>query len=228
MVYEERTDYLKKLFKNLLPLILIGSIPFSNLFYWTLNNTQRGVYDLTTDLDRSLPLIKIFIIPYMSLWFYLAICFVYLCFKNRKVYYKIMITLVLCYVIAFITFYFFQTTVSRPLVTGNDIFSKMILFTYKSDKPFNCFPSIHVITAYLAMKGINLTDARKRIKIPVNVVGFLIIISTQFVKQHVIMDIFFAIFLCDVFFYCITYMEEHYVFYSSKKAYNLLEKDIEQ
>jgi hypothetical protein len=219
---------LKKLFKNYLPLLLIGSIPFSNLFYWTLNNTQRGVYDLTTDLDRFLPLIKIFIIPYMALWFYLAICFVYLCFKNRKVYYKIMITLVLCYVVAFITFYFFQTTVLRPIVTGNDIFSKMIQFTYKSDEPFNCFPSIHVITAYLAMKGINLTDARKRIKIPVNVVGFLIIISTQFVKQHVIMDIFFAIFLCDMFFYCIAYMEVQYKLYNSKRAYNLLEKDLEQ
>ncbi len=219
---------MKKLIKNLLPLILIGSIPFSNLFYWTLNNTHRGVYDLTTDLDRFLPLIKIFIIPYMTLWFYLAICFVYLCFKNRKVYYKIMITLVLCYVVAFITFYFFQTTVSRPLVTGKDIFSKMILFTYNSDEPYNCFPSIHVITAYLAMKGINLTDAMKRIKIPVNVVGILIIISTQFVKQHVIMDIFFALFLCDVFFNLITYIEEQYKLYIWKKSYSLLEKDLEQ
>lgn len=139
-----------------------------------------------------------------------------------------MLTLVLCYVVAFITFYFFQTTVSRPLVTGNDIFSKLVLFTYKSDEPYNCFPSIHVITAYLAMKGINLTDARKRIKIPVNVVGFLIIISTQFVKQHVIMDIFFAIFLCDIFFYCITYAAENYTVYNTKKAYDLLEKNIEQ
>ncbi|WP_253200398.1 phosphatase PAP2 family protein [Clostridium sp. CF012] len=219
---------MKKLFKNLLPLMLIGSIPFSNLFYWSLNNTQRGVYDLTTDLDRFLPLIKIFIIPYMTLWFFLAFCFVYLCFKNRKVYYKIMLTLVLCYVIAFITFYFFQTTVARPIVTGDDLFSKMILFTYKSDEPFNCFPSIHVITAYLAMKGINLTDARKRIKLPVNVVGILIIISTQFVKQHVIMDIFFAIFLCDMFFNLITYTEEEYKLYNSKRAYDLLEKDLEQ
>ncbi|MGH4125643.1 MAG: phosphatase PAP2 family protein [Clostridium sp.] len=219
---------MKKLFKNLLPLLLIGSIPFSNLFYWTLNNTQRGVYDLTTDLDRFLPLIKIFIIPYMTLWFFLAFCFIYLCFKNRKVYYKIMLTLILCYVVAFITFYFFQTTVPRPIVTGEDIFSKLILFTYNSDMPYNCFPSIHVITAYLAVKGINLTNARKRIKIPVTIVGFLIIISTQFVKQHVIMDIFFAIFLCEVFFTGIAYVEEYYKIYNSKKAYNSLEKDIKQ
>ncbi|MBW9156332.1 phosphatase PAP2 family protein [Clostridium tagluense] len=219
---------MKKLFKNLLPLLLIGSIPFSNLFYWTLNNTQRGVYDLTTDLDRFLPLIKVFIIPYMTLWFFLAFCFVYLCFKNRKVYYKIMITLILCYVVAFITFYFFQTTVTRPIVTGEDIFSKLILFTYSSDMPYNCFPSIHVITTYLAVKGINLTNANKRIKFPVNVVGFLIIISTQFIKQHVIMDIFFAIFLCEVFFIGITYIGEYYKIYNSKKAYNLLEKDIKQ
>ena len=219
---------MKKLFKNLLPLILIGSIPFSNLFYWTLNNTQRGVYNLTTDLDRSLPLIKIFIIPYMTLWFFLAFCFVYLCFKNRKVYYKIMLTLSLCYVVAFITYYFFQTTVPRPLVTGDDIFSKLILFTYNSDQPYNCFPSIHVITAYLAVKGINATNARKSIKIPVNILGFLIIISTQFVKQHVIMDIFFAIFLCDIFFNSITYVSEKYKLYISEKSYDFFKQNIEQ
>ena len=210
---------MKKLLTNLLPLLLIGSIPFSNLFYWTLNNTQRGVYDLSTDLDRYLPLIKIFIIPYMSLWFFLAFCFTYLCYKNRKVYYKVMITLILCYVAAFITFYFFQTTTPRPLVTGNDIFSKLVIFTYNSDKPFNCFPSIHVITAYLAMKGINATNAKKSMKIPVNIVGFLIIISTQFVKQHVIMDIFFALFLCDVFYNSITYAEYQFKLYNSKKTF---------
>lgn len=225
---EERTDYLKKLLKKLFPLILIGSIPFSNLFYWGLNNTERGVYDLTTDLDRVLPLIKIFIIPYMTLWFFLAFCFVYLCFKNRSVYYKIMITLCLCYVVAFITYYFFQTTVARPVVTGNDILSKLILFTYNSDQPYNCFPSIHVITAYLAIKGINATNTAKRIKLPVNVIGFLIIISTEFVKQHVIMDIFFGIILCNVFFNLVNYAEYQYKFYNSKKSNNLPQQTIEQ
>jgi hypothetical protein len=227
-VFEERTDYLKKYLKNLLPLLLICSVPLSNLFYWALNNTQRGIYDLTTDLDRALPLIKIFIVPYMTLWFFLAFCFVYLCFKNRKVYYKIMLALVLCYVVAFITYYFFQSTVTRPVVTGNDLFSKMIIFTYNSDEPFNCFPSIHVITAYLAMKGINATDTRKRIKIPVNVIGFLIIISTEFVKQHVIMDIFFAIFLCDMFFNLITYADKQYILFSSKRIPTSPQQNIKQ
>ncbi|MCJ7690674.1 MAG: phosphatase PAP2 family protein [Clostridiaceae bacterium] len=217
---------MKIVFKKLLPLLLIGCVPLSNLFYWGLNNTERGVYDLTTDLDRVLPLIKIFIIPYMALWLFLAICFVYLCYKNRSVYYKIMITLCLCYIVTFITYYFFQTTVQRPLVTGDDIFSKLILFTYNSDEPFNCFPSIHVITAYLAMKGINATDAIKRIKFPVNIVGFLIIISTEFVKQHVIMDIFFAIILCDVILNCTNYVEAHYNLYNYNKSYKTPKQNV--
>ena len=219
---------MKKYFKNLLPLLLIGSVPFSNLFYWALNNTQRGIYDLTTDLDKSIPLIKVFIIPYMSLWFFLGFCYVYLCFKNRKVYYKIMIALILCYVVAFTTYYFFQTTVPRPVVTGSDIFSKLIIFTYNSDKPFNCFPSIHVITAYLAVKGINATDTRKSIKIPVNIIGFLIIISTEFVKQHVIMDIFFGMFLCNLFVTLLSYAEVQYDVYNSKKSLNFTNESVER
>ncbi|MCB2360387.1 hypothetical protein [Clostridium estertheticum] len=54
---------MKTILKRLWPLIFIGVVPVSNLFYWTLNNNQRGIYSVTTDLDRSLPLIKIFIIP---------------------------------------------------------------------------------------------------------------------------------------------------------------------
>ena len=219
---------MKKLFRNLLPLVLIGCIPFSNLFYWKLNNTQRGIYNISTNLDRFLPLIKIFIIPYMSLWFFLAFCFVYLCFKNKKVYYETMITLCLCYVVAFITYYFFQTTVPRPMVTGNDVFTKLILFTYHSDEPFNCFPSIHVITSYLAVKGINSTTARKAVKIPVNVIGFLIIISTEFVKQHVIMDILFALLICNVIYYTVIFVEQQYVVYSLKKTYAVNKQNIEE
>ncbi|MBU3180434.1 phosphatase PAP2 family protein [Clostridium psychrophilum] len=219
---------MKKLFRNLLPLVLIGCIPFSNLFYWKLNNTQRGIYNISTSLDRFLPLIKIFIIPYMSLWFFLAFCFVYLCFKNKKVYYETMITLCLCYVVAFITYYFFQTTVPRPMVTGNDVFTKLILFTYHSDEPFNCFPSIHVITSYLAVKGINSTTARKTVKIPVNVIGFLIIISTEFVKQHVIMDILFALLICNVIYYTVIFVEQQYVVYSLKKTYAVNKQNIEE
>jgi len=218
---------LKNYLKKLLPLIFIGFVPFSNLFYWTLNSTHRGVYNLTTDLDRAMPLIKIFIIPYMTLWFYLAFCYVYLCFKNRKIYYRIMITLFLCYVVAFITYYFFQTTVLRPIVTGDDIFSKLLIFTYNSDAPYNCFPSIHVITAYLALKGINATNARKSIKIPVNIIGILIIISTEFVKQHVIMDIFFAIFICQSIFSLIVYVEDQCNLYNLKKICKPLNQTID-
>lgn len=194
--------------KNLMPLLLIGIIPFSNLFYWALNNSSRGVYDVTTDLDRALPFLEIFIIPYMTLWFFLAFCFVYLCFKNREVYYKSMITLSICFVIAFITYYFFQTTVARPEVTGNNIFSKLVKFTYGSDEPYNCMPSIHVITAYIAMKGMNLTKTSKFITYFTNIQGALIIVSTQFVKQHVILDIFSALFICDMTFKFVVYMDK--------------------
>jgi hypothetical protein len=76
------------------------------------------------------------------------------------------------------------------------------------------------------MKGINSTDAIKRIKLPVNVVGFLIIISTEFVKQHVIMDIFSAIILCDIILYCINYLVNQYKIYDLEKASIRLKQNV--
>lgn len=58
-----------KTFKsNLGSLSLLISIPILGLFYEILNNSNNGVHSLVTNLDQYIPLITIFIIPYI-LWY---------------------------------------------------------------------------------------------------------------------------------------------------------------
>lgn len=188
----------KKLKDNLLPLSLMLLIPIINIPYVFLNNSSRGVHSLVTSIDTSVPFIKVFAVPYLIWYPFIVASLMYFCFYHRKTYYKVLSSMLAGMVTCFIFYYFFQTSVPRPDVTGNDVFSFLVRFVYDSDGQYNCFPSLHVLTSYLMIIG--MRHANKKITKPgicIITTALLIILSTQFIKQHVIMDLIFAIMLSD-------------------------------
>lgn len=180
---------MKKLKENVIPLLFMISIPLLNTFYNILNTSERGLYSLSTEFDNKLPFIKEFIIPYVIWYPFVVIFLIYICVKDKKVYYRTLISINIGLIICYTIFYFYQTTVIRPEITGNDIFSSIVKIVYSNDNPYNCFPSIHVITTYIVIKGVKSVTDNKFILKLVNIIGILIIFSTQFVKQHVILDL---------------------------------------
>ncbi|MBU3144547.1 phosphatase PAP2 family protein [Clostridium sp. CF012] len=191
---------MKKLKSDLIALSFMASIAVSIIFYKLLNNGDGDINSLITNVDQTIPFLKIFILPYITWYGYIVIGLIYLCMKNRKTYYTSLISLNIGLVICYIIYAIFQTTVPRPIVAGSDILSKLVNLIYKYDNPFNCFPSMHVITTYIIMKGINGTENNIIISFIFNIIGILIIISTQFVKQHVVLDLVFAMLLSEVIF----------------------------
>ena len=172
------------------------SIPFMNIIYEILNkNTGKAVL-LETGLDRLIPFNRFFIIPYMLWYGYIAIFLIYLCIIDAKQYYKLLgcmnAGLIVCYMI----FYFFPTTVIRPVLYGNDIFTKLVKIIYTNDRPYNCFPSIHVLHSMLAALCVAEEEkTSKAIKYVSSFMAASIIISTLFIKQHYVPDIISGIIL---------------------------------
>lgn len=179
-------------------LLYMISIVISNIFYGILNRDNGRVYSVMIELDRAIPFLEIFIIPYIIWYPFIFIGLWYLCFKDRKKYYDTLINVNIALIISYIIFYFFQTTVLRPELVGDNILTKLVLLIYKHDNPYNCFPSVHVITTYIVMRSINTAKSNKSTKMIANVVGSFIILSTVFVKQHVVMDILGAILLSEI------------------------------
>jgi membrane-associated phospholipid phosphatase len=189
----------KKIKDNLLPLMLMILIPITNIFYGYLNNSSRGVYNLVTDLDRAIPFSPIFIVPYIIWYPFILITLVYFCINHRKIYYKTLATLVLGMLLSYVVYFFFQTTVPRPELIDKDIFTSLVNLIYKSDNPYNCFPSIHVLTCYAMIIGMKKSESNNlKINNSISFIALLIILSTLFVKQHVIMDVVFGIVFADV------------------------------
>lgn len=186
---------------NLLPLSLILSIPIINVIYELINNSHRGVHYLTTDIDRTIPFLKVFILPYISWYFFIFACLFYFCFKEKDVYYKTLVAVNVSLLVCYLVYFSFQTSVPRPALAGSDILSRLTSLVYRYDRPFNCFPSIHCITSYLMIKAVDASTIKNLFAgLAVKAEAVLVIASTLFVKQHIIVDAVSAIFLGNLIF----------------------------
>lgn len=185
--------------KRFTPLIWMLVFPVLGWMYAFVNKPGEKVYNLVTDLDRAIPFWKIFALPY-SVWIlYIYACLVYFLIKDPAVYYKSLKTYVLCALTCYMIYLVFQTTVPRPILVGSDPFTLLVGYIYNRDQPFNCFPSIHCFSSYMVMKALYTSSFRNKWnQTLIYGMSSLIILSTLFVKQHVILDVIAAIALVEV------------------------------
>jgi len=190
---------IKNIKSDLFYLSLMLIFPLFHIIYKFLNTPHGKVHNLSTVFDVNIPFVKVFIIPYITWYLFTYIIFFYIYLKNKKIYLRTIITYAACLVLSYSIFYFFQTTVPRPYLAENDIFTNLVRLIYKFDKPFNCFPSIHVLSCYLIIKSIKQLKNQNNFAKPfIYFICLLIILSTLFVKQHVLLDILCAILLVEV------------------------------
>ncbi|WP_409343291.1 phosphatase PAP2 family protein [Paenibacillus sp. MBLB4367] len=185
--------------KRFAPLLWMLVFPVLGWMYAFVNKPGEKVYNLVTDLDRAIPFLKIFALPY-SIWiFYIYVCLVYFFLKDPAVYAKSLKTYVLCALTCYMIYLVFQTTVPRPMLEGTDPVTRLMAYIYDRDQPFNCFPSIHCFSSYMVMKALYTSNFRNKWnQTLIYGMSTLIILSTLFVKQHVILDVVAAIALVEV------------------------------
>jgi membrane-associated phospholipid phosphatase len=182
--------------------------PFLGMLYHWVNQPRGNIYSLMTTLDLVIPFVRFFVVPY-SIWiFYIYICLIYFFIKDIKVYYRTLLIYSICVIICCFIYSVFQTTVPRPFLTEDDIFTRITLFVYNRDLPFNCFPSIHCFSCYLVIKSLYKSHFRNRLnQTLIYSMSTLIMVSTLFVKQHVILDVIAGILLVELIHLLITRFE---------------------
>lgn len=162
----------------------------SGSLYMLFNKPGDRVYSLMTELDSMIPFTREFIIFYCSWYLFLPIVIIGLYLKEREGYLKLLMGFSLGMMCCYLIYALFQTTVPRPEILGNDIYSNLTRRIYANDNPFNCFPSIHVFTTAYSCFVIKEGYFRDKLlfRHSLNILGILIILSTLFVKQHVVLD----------------------------------------
>lgn len=165
-------------------LVLINAPIFA-----ALNRPIGKVHDLYGYMDTVIPLVPFFIVIYHT-WYPLMITNAFMqLWRDRDEYFRLVFAIAIGQTMAYLTFIFFQTTVTRPVIPGSDFFSEMIKVTYSVDNHYSGFPSVHVL--YLCIEMISCCRSWKPSKKKTAFLLYcaLIIPSTVLVKQHVFWDI---------------------------------------
>jgi len=205
------TDYRKLRFNNITSpqfkhILLLIYWPIYGLVFWFL---ERGVTFLgiepeytpiVTDFDAKIPFCEYFMIPYL-LWFvYLVWIHIYTALADTEQFKKLMYFIMLTYSVTVIVFILFPNKQDlRPTVFPRDNFlTDWVKGFYNHDTNTNVCPSLHVIGSFAVLftswntKGLNTTFIRI-----VNIILTMFIsMSTVFLKQHSIIDIYAALIVC--------------------------------
>jgi membrane-associated phospholipid phosphatase len=167
-------------------LALAAAVFFVSKVYDLLNHGP-AVLNLRTALDSALPLVPVFVIPYVSLQPYIyASLLLFLVFRTR-LYQSTAIAFLIAWSLSYCFYALLQSEVVRPVLLGSGRLVDMIREVYAGDKPFNDFPSLH--TSLSAILAIHWFRAGKRLGILAWVWTALIIASTVLIKQHYLADL---------------------------------------
>jgi membrane-associated phospholipid phosphatase len=170
----------------ILSLLLIPAILGTNLIYESLNHGPNRIF-LETPLDRALPVVPIFAIPYISLIPYIGLSLLAFLFVRAGVYRSAAITMIIVWFISYACYFFLQSYIARPPTTGTDPFSALVRSIYAGDRPYNDFPSLH--TSLSTIIAIHWWRIDRRIGIAAAIWTALIVMSTVLIKQHYLADV---------------------------------------
>lgn len=176
---------------------------------------ERNVTEITpiySKLDDFIPFLEIFIIPYLLWFFYIIIAVSYFFLISKHEFYKIcsylFIGMTICLIIYTIWPNGHELRVNLDELGRSNIFTALLAKIYGLDTATNVFPSIHVFNSIGVAIAIRKNERLHKIKwlqASVAILTGLICLSTVFLKQHSVLDIFGAIVL-NIVIYVIIYV----------------------
>ena len=137
----------------------------------------------------DVPLVKPFIYFY-SAWYPFILINTFIIYLYDKGFFKCLIaTMLISAFFAQITFIVYPTEVIRPTIEVHNLTDWLLNFNYTGDNPpVNCLPSMHCVYCFVVSFYIYKC---KKLKYRYWLILFslLIVVSTLFVKQHIVEDI---------------------------------------
>ena len=193
-------EKIKKLFQTRKLWELGGITAVYFLAFFLLEQRKGRVHIIGVSMDYAIPFCEYFIVPYL-LWFpYIAACVVYFCVKGKEGEYTRLLKSLVAGMVVFMLFSLLYPNGQelRPVLTGENLFQRMVMKLYETDTSTNIFPSLHVFNSVVCCIAVcrNLTGERFRLlRGGTLLLTILIVLATMFLKQHSVLDVLGALLL---------------------------------
>ena len=197
---------------------LLFMVIASMMLYQLTNRPIGIVHRLTLPYEASIPIITEFVVIYHACYPFMFINLMLFMLMNKVLFVESAISITVGNVLTFFTYLVYQTEVPRPEILGNDLFSQFLRLTYRMDKPFNGFPSQHVLTTTIILIAIWRLKSKKGYQVFSSILCIMILLSTLFIKQHTVLDV-----IGGVVYGSLTYIIVAYVIKIKPKKGNIEE-----
>jgi len=188
------------------------------------------------DFNMAVPFLSWTIYPYIIAYPFWFVAFVYISYRSEKNMYIISTIAIIAYTICGIWYFLWQSDVEAWRVTSGlfidnnyatprtDLsFSESLIMTiYQSAGPRNALPSMHTISSWIVIIGVRLDERMPKVsKIILWIISLAIIISTQTLKQHYIIDLIAGIIIAEALFWLVFKLKIYKYFGAFFKKINL-------
>ncbi len=171
------------------------------LIYWLIKFVQGTPHLIGTNFDMNFPFCKYFVYIYNSWYPFLFFCWYKLYKNDKKIYKRLYIASLISIIIGNIIFIAYPTTIERANFIVNDLSSFILNITYKLDTPVNCCPSMHCMFCFITSYSVLKSNLKTKDKLFIIIYSLLIILSTLFIKQHVIYDVIASYIISIICYY---------------------------
>jgi membrane-associated phospholipid phosphatase len=166
--------------------VLVVAVYLTSKGYALLNHGPNVLF-LRTPLDQAIPLVKLFVIPYVSLEPLTYLTLLLLLAFRLRVFQSAALALIGAFLISYAFYFFAQSFVDRPHIGGEDVLARMLRDVYSADNPYNDFPSLH--TSISTILAIHWMRVDRRLGLVASAWAALIVMSTVLVHQHYLADV---------------------------------------
>lgn len=196
----------KKFIKPILIILIVQACS-----YFILKNLIHN-YNIIPGSNFELPLCKYFVYIYNS-WYPFIFLTAFITYKkDENIYKKLILSLLIGAILSHITFIVYPSMVIRPNIEVNSLTDAFLKLTYTLDTPaVNCLPSVHCLFCFISMFYITKINIKTKNKILINIYLILIVLSTLFTKQHLLIDLILA------FIYSLVAIFTTHIFYDKLK-----------
>lgn len=171
--------------------ISLGMILIQTIFYQIGKVfSANEAFLIHSSLDDKIPYLSFFIIFYI-IWYFLLVLFpLFIVRHSEDKFYQYNLCILINAVVSLMVFLLFPTQIPRYVITGNGIFDSIVKAIYYFDTPTVCLPSLHASVCFIVIYFCIFTkEMPNKYRVLFSMLSVLIILSTLFVKQHVVYDV---------------------------------------
>lgn len=201
----------------ILPFILVALLLFITYFgnQWYAEAMDVIGVDYSyvfLEFNQSVPFWDWTIYPYIIAYPFWTYAFFAIAYYSKENMYKMLAVIVVTFIVCGLWYFFFQSDVEAWRLTSGlfidnnyltprtdlNFTESIVMLIYRSAGPRNALPSMHTLMSWIAILGARLDKKMPLVhKIIIWVLSLAIIISTQTLKQHYVIDLIVAIALAE-------------------------------